>query len=211
MATMTIETLWERTCTWIGAAGMIVFLLAAFTPVARPLSRAMTTLPDTGVADAVVVLGASVDPDGRLGDESLRRAVAGVVLQNQGRAPLVLMLGPTHAGANEAASRARLARELGLPDAAILTESRGQTTAMEARLTAQRLLPRGARRILLVTGDAHLWRARKLFERAGFNVLAAPVHEAPVSSPAPQDRLATLYGLTKELAARALYRVLGRL
>jgi len=211
MNAMTIETFWERSCTGIGAAGIIVFVLAAFTPVTRPLSRAMGMPPAMGHADAIVVLGASVDPDGRLGDESLRRAVTGVVLQRQGRAPLILMLGPALGGANEAASRAQLARDLGLPDAAILTESRGQTTAMEARLTAELLLPRGARKILLVSGDAHLWRARKLFERAGFQVLAAPVHEDPVSSPAPQDRLATLYRLIKELAARALYRLMGRL
>lgn len=207
---MRLSEAWNRLSTATGVAGLVLFAVAAFTPIAAPLDRWMASEPDAGQADAIVVLGADVDPDGRLPEESFRRATEAVVLYHQGRAPLLLMLGSLNGAASEAASRARLAQDLGVPASAILTEPRGITTAVEAQRSAELLLPRGARRILLVTGKHRIWRARRFFERAGFEVLAAPVPEGSPTSNTPGERLSAIGGLLQELTARALYRLGGK-
>ncbi|WP_437276363.1 YdcF family protein [Sorangium sp. So ce375] len=206
---MRMEEAWDRLSTAVGVVGLLAFAVAAFTPVAAPLDRWLASAPDAGQADAVVVLGADVDPDGRLPEDSHRRAVEAVALYREGRAPLVLMLGCRNGPASEAESRARLAQGLGVPPSALLTETRGLTTAVEAQRSAELLLPRGARRILLVTGAHRIVRARRLFERAGFEVLAAPVPEGSPTSNAPGARLSAIGRLLQELAARALARLRG--
>ncbi|WP_437311907.1 YdcF family protein [Sorangium sp. So ce388] len=206
---MRMARAWDRLSTAAGVAGLAAFAVAAFTPVAAPLDRWLASAPDAGQADAVVVLGSDVDPNGRLPEDSLRRATEAVALYRQGRAPLVLMLGSRNGAASEAESRARLAEGLGVPASAVLTEPRGLTTAVEAQRSAELLLPRGARRILLVTGEHRVWRARRHFERAGFEVLAAPVPEGAPTSNTPGERLSAIGGLLQELAARALYRLRG--
>jgi hypothetical protein len=55
----------------------------------------------------------------------------------------------------------------------ILTESEAQTTREEAVKSGALLREKGVGRILLVTGSHHMSRAQRLFERAGFEVLAA--------------------------------------
>ncbi|WP_438032676.1 YdcF family protein [Sorangium sp. So ce204] len=203
------EGAWDRVSTAAGVIGLMAFAVAAFTPAAAPLDRWMASAADAGQADAVVALGADVDPDGRLPEDSLRRAVEAVALYREGRAPLVLMLGSRNGPASEAESRARLAQGLGVPASALLTEPRGLTTAVEAQRSAELLLPRGARRILLVTGAHRIARARRLFERAGFEVLAAPVPEGSPASNTPGERLSAIGRLLQELAARALSRLRG--
>ena len=130
-------------------------------------------------ADAIVVLGAGASRDGLLSDQSLRRLIGGLTLYRRGLAPRVIVLGPAYQGRGpvEAEIRATLARDIGVPAAALVVEGRGLTTRHEAALAAARLRETGGRRILLVTGAQHMPRARLLFERAGLEVIPAPVVE----------------------------------
>src|SRR5262249_39632852 len=93
-------------------------------------------------------------------------------------APLLVFTGATLPdGAQEAEVRADLARSLGVPPDRIVTVAGARNTREEALRVAAALGPRGARRILLVTDELHLVRARRLFELAGFEVLPAPTGE----------------------------------
>jgi uncharacterized SAM-binding protein YcdF (DUF218 family) len=194
----------------VGGASALVFFVFAYTPASRWLHEGMLTPSNPQPADAVVVLGAAVSSDGLLDDVSLRRAIAGVRAQKRGLAPLLLFLGARHGQAVEAEVRAELARDLGVPPAEIFTESRALTTQQEAQRAAERLLPTGARHVLLVTGEYHIWRARRLFERAGFAVSPLAVREASAATDRPDQRLELARGALTEALARALYRVLGR-
>ena len=181
--------------------------LAAFTPVTASLARRMP--PETSQkADAIVVLGSGVMPEGELEDNSLRRTVHGVRLFRRGLAPHLVLLGPARDGVVEAEVRARYAADLGVPPDALVVERGGLSTREEASLIARRLQPSS---ILLVTGLHHLPRARAVFERAGIRVHAAPVLEQSALSERPQARLALVRAMAQEWLARAYYRLSGAL
>jgi uncharacterized SAM-binding protein YcdF (DUF218 family) len=136
-----------------------------------------------------------------------------MVLHRKGLAPLLLLSGPGRGeGPAEAEVRAELARALGLSPEVILTESEAQTTREEAVKSGALLREKGVGRILLVTGSHHmLSRAQRLFERAGFEVLAAPTDEVSSEASSPEGRLRLMRQILQELLARFYYRVAGYL
>jgi uncharacterized SAM-binding protein YcdF (DUF218 family) len=197
----------------LGAASALAIGIAALTPVPNAALQALTPLERLEPADAVVVLGAGVDDAGNLGDSSLRRTVHGIRLQRRGLAPRLLLFGPAEreGAISESAVRAALAREMGVPAEAILTDERALTTRAESEHAAALLMPQAVRRVLLVTGSHHLPRAQALFTRAGFEVLPAPVPELPPRAHKPGDRLYVTRGLLMEWIGRTYYRLAGYL
>jgi uncharacterized SAM-binding protein YcdF (DUF218 family) len=195
----------------IGVAGTIAFGLASFTPLPNWVHRRMVSFAEVCPADAIVVLGASVYADGLLNEASLRRTCGGVLLRRRGLAPIILFLGAPKGDAVEALVRAELARELGIPAESILTDSYALTTQQEATRVAVLLRPRKARKLLLVTGSYHMARARRVFERAGFEVCPAPVDDISASVTLPMDRLVMTRKILITLAARLHYGMSGRI
>lgn len=194
---------------WLGAAGLAATTLVCLTPLPNVLARQVAARAEAGTADAVVVLGAGTDPGGRLSDPSLRRAVHAIALFRQGRAPRLVIMGGDLMGVSEAEARARLARDMGVAAASLLLDTGARTTRDEAARLRARLQPLGVRRILLVTGSLHMPRARRTFERAGFEVLAEPVEDVASSALGPLDRLDLALAVLKEAVARAYYRAAG--
>lgn len=202
----------RRVCRLLGLGGVVFFMISAFSPLPNLLSRWMSTPSRLEPAQAIVVLGGGIFQDGMLSTSSLRRALHGISLHRKGLAPLLVFLGPARgAGLVEAEIRAELARELGVSPAAILTVTEAWTTRQEAVRVRALLEPRGARRILLVTDSRHLARAGPLFERAGFEVVAAPADSISSAQDSPQGRLELTRQVLQELAARFYYRVAGYL
>ena len=192
----------------VGTATTLCFLLLAFSPLSSALARSMIVPPRVEPAAVIVVLGGSgVRGDGVLTDISQRRTMHGIALYRRGLAPRLLLSGDV----SEADARAALARETGVPAEALMTESRAHTTREEAMLIAARLLPAGAGRILLVSDAQGMRRAQALFERAGFEVLAAPADDVPSFSLRPEERLRLLRRLLIEALAWLYYRAAGYL
>jgi len=148
-------------------------------------------------------------PEGELTDNSLRRTVHGIRLFRQGLAPRIVLLGPEYHGAVEAEVRARYAADLGVPADALIVEPGGQSTRNEAQLVRARLGAGRAAAVILVTGLHHMPRARRVFEREGMVVAAAPVLEESVHPERPQARLALARAMAQEAVARAYYRLAG--
>lgn len=122
-----------------------------------------------GGADAIVVLGAPLRPDGSVGEVLEERVRAGVALWRAGVAPLVIVAGGRTRGAVRAESEAmaEVALGLGLAADALLLESQSQTTYENALRVAEILIERGLRRTVVVTTPFHLRRAVRWFRRAG--------------------------------------------
>jgi uncharacterized SAM-binding protein YcdF (DUF218 family) len=189
---------------------LAAFFTVAYTPLTTALEAGPGERPVLARADAIVVLGAGMAPDGVLTDSSLDRLVSGIVLFRRGLAPRLVLLGPGHReGPTEAEVRADLARDLGVPAEALVVEPRGLTTRHEAALVGERMREVGGRRILLVTDTHHMPRARLLFEREGLDVVAAPVVEISPVTGQPSARLDLGRFLLQEALARLYYRVAG--
>jgi uncharacterized SAM-binding protein YcdF (DUF218 family) len=191
-----------------GLVGVALFFATAFTPLAHALNLWMAVEPRLVPSDAIVVLGATVLPSGILSAESTRRTDHGIELYQQGLAPRLILLGGTREGGNEAEIRAEVARLHSIPAQAIVTDSRARTTREEAARVGDLARSRGIRTVLLVTNSGHMARARPLFERAGFEVHAAP-SDTYFEPTAPVARLTLMKGLLQEVLGWIYYRIAG--
>jgi uncharacterized SAM-binding protein YcdF (DUF218 family) len=196
----------------LGCLGSLTFFASAFTPLPSLLDRWSRVPSDIQPADAIVVLGSVVSADGTLSCDSLQRAIRGVVLQREGIAPLVVFSGVSfEGGASEAEVRAKLARTLGVPSDAILTEAQAFTTREEAARIGRTLRDRQVTRILLVTDGLHMRRAGRLFERVGLQVQPAAADSFFGVEASPEGRLRLMRALLGEWLALVYYRGAGYL
>jgi uncharacterized SAM-binding protein YcdF (DUF218 family) len=195
----------------LGFGAVLLFLAAGFTPLPNIVNRWASVPAQAEPAEAIVVLGGGLSTAGVLNEASLRRALYGIKLYYQGLAPLLAFAGPAYElSPEESRIRAEMAGLFGVPPAAIVTEATARTTREEAAQLAALLQSRGVRQVLLVTSDEHMLRSRRLFERAGFTVLPAPVDD--LSHPRkPEARLWLMQRVTQEFLARAYYWAAGYL
>ena len=199
-------------CRVLGGLCVALVVICAYTPVPNHVYDWMAVSSQRVPAQAIVVLGSDVSRDGVLDEGSLRRALRGILLQKQGLAPVILFLGYARPdGPKEAQVRAAFARDLGVPEEAILVETRARTTREEAALAWARLQPRAAARILLVTDPQHLVRAQRLFAQVGFSVIPAASEDFLRTDTSPEGRLTLARQVLQELLARGYYRLAGYL
>ncbi|WP_215610266.1 YdcF family protein [Leptothoe spongobia] len=127
------------------------YLLISFVPI------------DTGEpTQAIVVLGRGKD---------LReaRSALGVSLVKSGRAPLVFF-----SGKSDAPRIVKALEEQGVDTGILDGEACSRTTAENAKYTAQVLMERNIKKIILVTDIPHLLRAYLTFSGVGFQVIPHP-------------------------------------
>ncbi len=184
--------------TGIILAGLCVLIFFSTPVVSKSLfhfmERNMERLSATEaqMADAIVVLsGAGVREQGKgkvVEWMDPDRFLGGVQLFYAGKAPLLIFTGgwlPWDAAARpEGEVLIEQAGVLGIPTQAMLTTRKVSNTAEEAMGVAQVLgerlqkdghPPARLPRILLVTSAFHMPRARRLFEKAGMEVIPFPV------------------------------------
>jgi uncharacterized SAM-binding protein YcdF (DUF218 family) len=109
-----------------------------------------------------------------------RRVALGVGRYREGAAPLLVLSGGGAGPVAEAAVMRDLAREAGVPEAALLVEGESRNTFENAANTARLLQSSGKTRIVLVSDRLHLPRAARLFRGAGIEVVG--VAGVPASS-----------------------------
>jgi uncharacterized SAM-binding protein YcdF (DUF218 family) len=137
--------------------------------------RAIQSVP---AAPAMVVLGGAmtaIDADHLHPglNAAADRVWEAARLYHAGKAPLLLLSGgsdPAVSLTPESAAMRQLLRDLGVPETAMIEETRSRTTRENARYSAGLLKEQGIRRILLVTSALHMHRARACFEREDLEV-----------------------------------------
>ena len=138
-------------------------------------------MPGEESGRVVVVLGTQVLPSGRPSRTLEARVRHAARLYAEGRAGLLIPTGglgghpPT-----EAEVMARLLREEGVPEDALLLEDRAMNTWDSARLVAGMAEKLGVGDVLVVTDPLHCVRTVAAFERAGLGVWAEPVYSSPM-------------------------------
>lgn len=151
-----------------------VLLRALARGLSAPLARGDAFRP----ADAIVVLGARLTPEGELSALLEERVRAGVGLWQRGGAPILCVTGGGPPGRVEADAMAAHALALGLDRAALRVERQSLTTEENARYTAALLGAEQCRTVWIVSQPFHLLRARWLFRRHGFEPLAWRVEDS---------------------------------
>lgn len=215
----------ERAFCW---AGVILLFLSALPFTGNLAMRAIENGqiqpdPDTlPPADAVVVLsgGLTRPSEGqRVAQWSgplVNRFEAGVALYLASKAPKVMFtngrLPWRYCQESIEVGLLAKAQAAGIDSEAVITTGEVVNTAQEAAAAANILLDKNtaieSRKILLVTSAFHMRRAKLLFERAGFIVIAFPAdfrvcHQQPISV---LDFFPTADGLTQtETALREWY------
>ncbi|HSN89859.1 MAG TPA: YdcF family protein [Anaeromyxobacteraceae bacterium] len=208
-------------------ASAAVLLLFSAEPVARALagwaeSSAPRTFRPGVVYDVAIVLGGALDAEasrasGRAElDQAGDRAVAALELWREGRARrLLLSAGLLHPRPGEPAEAERLAERLrawGVPEEAIVLETRSRNTRENAVESARIVRERGFGSVLLVTSAAHMPRALGCFRAVGLEPDALPVDFRGGGGGSWLPRASALGRSTdalREMAGRAAYRLAG--
>jgi uncharacterized SAM-binding protein YcdF (DUF218 family) len=135
-------------------------------------------------ADALVVLGRGVDPDGALPLLARQRVERAVELFAWGVAPRMIFSGHSSLMSDatplrtEAAAMAEHARSLGIPARAIILEEESRDTIGNAYFVLRRFLePNDWMSIRVVTSDFHIQRTAWVFQKVlglGYDVAFSP-------------------------------------
>ncbi|MDD2057219.1 YdcF family protein [Pseudomonas putida] len=201
---------WPRLSALCFALGLGGLWLMSLPVVVERSARLLETEPALGLAqwahlaeraDAIVILGAGrergdpawgdVDQPTDVAMERMRYAAQ---LAKASGLPL-LTSGGLHFGTppSEAQLMAdALQRDLGV--SVRWQEGRSRTTWENAQMSAEMLQPLGIKRVVVVTQAWHMQRSRWSFERAGFEVVPAPVgflgrdHARPFGGWLPESR-----------------------
>lgn len=129
--------------------------------------------------DAILVLGARVHADGRPSGSLRDRTTTAAALWHAGLAPVLVLSGGLGADAplGEPAAMARICRDAGLPERALIEDLSGLTTEASIRTLARLARERGWHEVLVVSHDYHLARVRLLAAREGLSVRTVPARE----------------------------------
>lgn len=150
-------------------------------------------------ADAVVVFGARVYPNGKPSLALADRVRTASRLVTSGEAEwLVVSGGPGDRGTHETLAMRRLAIRMGVPPERILVDRQGLTTHDTVQNSVPMLERIGAKRVLAVSHFYHLPRIKLAYQRAGIDVYTVPATET--------RRLRKLpWFMAREVAALWLY------
>ena len=128
-------------------------------------------------ADAIVILGARVEPNGQPGPDLYVRTLHAVNLFQRGLAPYVICTGGYRDDRLSAASVAcRLAASQGVPEDKLVLADGSMTTREDAVSASELMLGRGWKAAIVVSHPLHLERARLLFEAQGIAVYPSPTN-----------------------------------
>lgn len=156
------------------ACGMALLVILAFTLLAWQVDR-LGQRDDARAADAIIVLGARVEADGRPGSDLTSRTYHAVDLWLAGYAPHIICTGGYKDERSSAANVCRrFAVELGVPVDHVQLADGTTNTVEDAAAAARVMADHGWRVAILVSHPLHLFRARWLFQEAGIAVVTSP-------------------------------------
>lgn len=178
-------TLRLRVGTIIAAFGLAAIAIAALSPLGNmlltPLEQRFPDGQYPTQINGIIVLGGSYDTESHsylstivLGEDTEPLAVMVDLARRYPKAKIIFSGGSPEDTESEAKIVKRYFISFGIAPDRILTEGQSQTTAENARFTADLLHPAPPSRWLLVTSGYHMPRAVGAFRKAGFDVIAFP-------------------------------------
>jgi len=124
------------------------------------------------MSHVIIVLGRGIEEDGSLPPDPKSRVRKTAELYKNGVAPLVVMSGAwtyhfdIHPTRSEAEAMKEYAIELGIPESAIIEESKSMDTIGNVYFTKKDIVePRGFTNIAIIASEDHMPRVKYLFEK----------------------------------------------
>jgi uncharacterized SAM-binding protein YcdF (DUF218 family) len=163
-------------CTTAGCATLVLLLLIHFTPLTRWWARALAGDWNDPAGDTLIVLSSELEADGVLGPVSYLRALYAVRAWREHPFRSIIVTGGRSGAAPLTLGEALrdFLTSNGVPPGIIHVENRAGSTRQSA-LFVKPMVEQGAGKIVLLTSDFHMFRARRVFEKAGIHVLPRPV------------------------------------
>jgi uncharacterized SAM-binding protein YcdF (DUF218 family) len=179
-------------------AGLVLFAIL-FTPLVHWWGQALSVPWGAGRGDVLVVLAGSALGDGILGESSYWRSV--FATQDYRATPYrrVIVSGTSEGALPVAAGMKKFLQAHDIPATAIEVEAQSHSTRENAEFTA-RLLAGETGRVVLVTSDYHMFRATRLFARAGVTVIPHPYPDIEKR----YHRMERRWGAAADLAVEAV-------
>jgi uncharacterized SAM-binding protein YcdF (DUF218 family) len=155
-------------------------------------------------APVLIVLGGDFVGDGMMGESSLWRSVYAVSVWREGAVKRIVISGDAQ---TTFAMRTWLITQ-GVPADAVTVEDRSQTTRENAMFTAK-LLHDIPGPYMLLSSDIHMWRAERVFQKAGITASPRPAPDAFKRSGDWRNRVPIFLEILDECAKIAYYKSKG--
>jgi len=190
------------------AAQGLLMVVVTVTPVTKWWLRALAGRPGRPAGEMLIVLGGDRYDTRTLGVTSYWRCIYAAEAYGEGRFRRIVVSG---GGGTEVPIAATLRDCLvyhGVPKEAIWLETASQSTRENA-LGVKRLLGEPSGRLVLLTSDVHMFRARRAFARVGLGVAPWPAVDTGRSVIHGLARWPAFITLSQETAKIVYYFVRG--
>jgi len=154
------------------AAIGLILVVVMLTPVTSIYARWLAGPWTDPEGPVLIVLGGASMEEGIIGVNTYWRAVYALRAYKKSHFPLVILT-----GAQAAENIRDFLTFQGVPSNAIRLETRA-TTTRENALYVREMLANVPGRKILMTSDYHMFRAKRVFARAGIDVIPRPVPDA---------------------------------
>lgn len=167
-----VACVWKVLVYSLALLGALV-VLVTITPFDQWAGRKLAGRWDDPKGDVLIVLGGSMLPDGILGQSSYLRTQYAVLAYRAGGFHTIVFSGGG-AGTAAAVAMQHFIQAEGIPASAIMVETRSESTRQNA-LFSKPLLDKLPGRKVLMTSDYHMFRAHRVFDKAGIEVQPRPI------------------------------------
>jgi uncharacterized SAM-binding protein YcdF (DUF218 family) len=193
---------------WLLAGLGLLLLVVTLTPLDSWWATALAGPWNDPPGDVLIVLGGSVLEDGLIGSSSYWRSVYAVRAWKEGGFRLIILSGGGASRTSAAESMRDFLVGQGVPLAAVQLETRSHSTRENA-LFAKPILEGMAGRKVLLTSDYHMFRASRVFRKAGIQVLPRPFPDARKRARTPLSRWSAFIDLCIETTKICVYYFRG--
>ena len=186
----------------------LVVVIVMVTPLDSWWAGMLAGRWDDPAGDVLIVLGGSVLDNGQIGVSSYWRCMYAARAYRDGAFKQVVMTGGGRDAVPIAESMKNFLVYLGVPAAVIEVEPRSMSTRENALFVKRMIGAKPGRKVLL-TSDYHMFRAYRVFEKAGVDVQPRPYPDVRKRAGNWRGRLPAFVDLLEESVKIVYYRAHG--
>jgi uncharacterized SAM-binding protein YcdF (DUF218 family) len=201
-----LRRLWRCLIGSSGALGFLVFIVTV-TPIDSWWARKLAGRWDDPQGEVLIVLGGGVLEDGMLGQDSYWRSVYAARVFREGGVKEIILAGGYRRDDSVAEAMRTFLLAAGVPNDLMVLENRSLSTRQNALFTKPLLTMPGKK--ILLTSDYHMFRASRVFAKAGLQVAPRPIPDILKRTTHWQGRWPAFLELSIETCKIVYYRMRG--